>query len=255
VSVPLWVGELASEFWAEAGEEEPFPRQLRRPILRALPLDVIELPGLCVAAVLDWLRQRNVVLALGEPDRPLRGCLVAGKGHGFAFFDRGDSPDEQRFSLAHELAHFLRDYLQPRRRAEARLGPQVRAVFDGERPAHPEERLHALFGAVKVGFHTHLMARDPDGNPDDSAAASEGEADRLAYELLAPAATVLARVGRARDRQRAAIRLLREVFGLPEAQARCYADLLFPPAPPADPLLRRLRIVRNLSNFDGGAGK
>ncbi len=255
MSVPLWVSELASAFWDDVGEEESFPRQLVLPAQLALPLDVVGLPALSVRGVFDWLARRNIELTLADPDRPLRGCLVAARGNGIAFLDSDDSPAEQRFSLAHEVAHFLRDYLQPRRRAEARLGPDVRGVFDGERPARPEERLHALLGAVKLGFHTHLMARDATGAPDGAAAASERDADRLAYELLAPEAVVLGRLGRTRDPRRAAVPLLCEEFGLPEAEARRYAELLFPPPTPIDPLLRRLRVARNLSNFAEDAGK
>jgi hypothetical protein len=236
VSVPLWVRELAAGFWAEAGYEEPFPRELRRAIGRAvLPLTVVPRPALCVAEVLDWLRRAGVACALGEPDRPLRGCLVASRGYGFAFIDAEDSADEQRFSLAHELAHFLRDYLQPRRRAAARLGPQVLEVLDAVRPPRPEERLHALLRGAPIGSHVHLMARHPGGTPEPEAAA-EREADRLAYELLAPADLVRAAARTAPDADEA----LRVRFGLPPAQAADYAALLFPP-PPSDPLMRRLR--------------
>lgn len=257
MSVPLWVSELAAEFWAAAGAEEPFPRQLLRPALRALQLDVVQLPALSVAGVLDWLRRRRVALPLVGPDRALRGCLVAGRGHGVIFIDGDDRSEEQRFSLAHEVAHFLRDYLQPRRRAEARIGPQVRAVFDGERPPTPEERLHGLLGAVKVGFHTHLMARDPAGRPDEATTASERDADRLACELLAPAAAVLARLASSPkgDPYRFLVRVLGEEFGLPEAPARRYAAWLVPSPAAGNPLLRRLREApRNLSNFGGSGG-
>ena len=253
MNVALWVSDLATGFWADAGTQEPFPRQLIGPIRRAVPLDVVSLPRLCVRGVLTWLGQRKIALTLAEPNRALRGCLVAGKGHGLAFLDSEDSPNEQRFSLAHELAHFLHDYLQPRRRAESRLGPQVLAVFDGERPARPEERLHALLGWVKVGFHTHLMARDADGSPDGPTAASERDADRLAYELLAPASVVLARCRP--NRRDTLVSLLREEFGLPERQANRYADLLLPSAPPPDPLLLRLRVAHDLSNFADDDGK
>src|SRR5207245_2962940 len=157
-------------------------------------------------------------------------------------------PEEQCFSLAHELAHFLRDYLQPRRRAAARLGPQVLEVFDGLRPPRPEERLHALLRAVPIGFHTHLMARDAGGVARGAEAAAERDADRLACELLAPAAAVRAALPAGAGRREAAA-VLGAAFGLPAVQAGRYVDLLFPPAPRSDALLRRLRAATDLSNF------
>src|SRR5947209_7799628 len=116
---PFWVQELASAFWAEAGDEA-FPRSLRAPMARALPLSIVSLPDLRVRHIDGWLRRQSVLCALEAHDRALRACLVAFRGHGLIFLDGGDPLDEQRFSLAHELAHFLRDYQQPRARASER---------------------------------------------------------------------------------------------------------------------------------------
>ena len=71
--------------------------------------------------VLEWLRRQGIEFPLTEADRPLRACLVCRRGAGFVFLDGGDDEAEQRFSLAHELAHFLRDYWRPRLLAADRL--------------------------------------------------------------------------------------------------------------------------------------
>ena len=236
MSAPFWVVDLADRFWAEVGEAEPFPRQLCRSIARALPLSVVLLPRLWTANVLDWLRQHEIAYPMLESDRPLRACLFARYGGGFVFIDGSDSEDEQRFSVAHELAHFLRHYWQPRRNATCRLGEQVGEVFDGLRPPTREEDLRSLLSNIPIGFHMHLMSRDEDGGVSSAAiAVAEAEADRLAYELLAPAASVLASATRA-----ALVGRLREVYGLPGMQARAYARQLMPMN--ADPFLARLGI-------------
>jgi hypothetical protein len=242
MNVPLWADDLARAFWREVGAEEPFPRELRRPIARVLPLTVVSLPRLRVALVRDWLRDNGAACPCDEADRPLWACLFAQRGEAFVFLDGTDASDEQRFSLAHELGHFLRDYWQPRRLAGARVGEQVLEVFDAERPPTPGERLDALLARVPLGVHLHLMRRDAHGGFAGAAVAeAERGADRLAYELLAPAAAVSARFGGGSDRA-ALARLLRAEFGLPAAQAEDYAALLLPPAP-ADPLLRRLGLA------------
>jgi hypothetical protein len=238
VSVPLWAAELARTFWTNAGEPEPFPRNLRRSIARAVPLSVVLLPKLSVRAALDWLQNCGLVCELPGEDRPLRACLVARSGHGVALIDGSDGENEQRFSIAHELAHFLRDYWSLRRRIFKRLGAEALQVLDGERSPTPQERLHALLQNVPLGFHLHLMERDSEGNPlTSSIAQAEVDADRLAYELLAPAERVL---GDIHDGKQALLRKLREYYGLPGVQASHYAGVLMPPMK-TDPLLLRLR--------------
>jgi hypothetical protein len=158
-----------------------------------------------------------------------------------ALIDGSDGEDEQRFSIAHELAHFLRDYWSLRRRILNRLGGEALQVLDGERPPTSQERLHALLRDVPLGFHLHLMERDGDGNPLTSAIAqAEDNADRLAYELLAPAEHVLEKSDSIRKPMLEC--KLREFYGFPSVQASRYADLLLPHVK-TDPLLLRLRSV------------
>src|SRR5262249_27630080 len=97
--------------------------------------------GVSVASVGSWFERLAIPLPLNEPDRPLRACLVAWRGEGFAFLDSDAPPAEREFSLAHELSHFLRDYLRPREIVAQRLGKSALEVLDDQRPATPDERL------------------------------------------------------------------------------------------------------------------
>ncbi|HLI26015.1 MAG TPA: ImmA/IrrE family metallo-endopeptidase [Chloroflexota bacterium] len=246
MSAPLWVVEAAAAFWRAAGAEEPFPRALEAAIAWAAPLSIVQLPRLRVAGVAAWLTARGGGELVTVPDRALRACLVAHRGHGFVFLDADDPPDEQRFSLAHELAHFLHDYQQPRERAVARLGPAVLEVLDGARPPTATERIDALLARVELGPHVHFMERTEDGHPAHHViSAAERAADQLAFELLAPEEAVRA-AAMARGRPwtiDALAALLIAVFGLPPTPARQYAALLAPAPPPPDPLLRRLGLA------------
>jgi hypothetical protein len=237
--VPLWVSEAAAAFWEAAGGPEPFPRTLRPAIVRSpLVLTVKELPKLSVRAAERYLSALAIAWR-GGPDRPLRACLAAFAGAGLILLDADDPPAERVFSLAHELAHFLRHYWEPRRRACQRLGDGVASVLDGKRPPTLAERIHALLGSVSLGLQIHLMERGPQWEfLRAEAAAAEEEADRLAYELLAPAAAVAARTGAA-GRARV-VEVLQTVFGLTAERAEEYGRLLLPPAL-EDPLLRLVR--------------
>jgi hypothetical protein len=203
------------------------------------------LPRLRVAGIDAWLRRQSITCGASVRDRPLRACLVARYGQGVVFVDGTDPADEQRFSLAHEVAHFLRDYWQPRALAVERLGPEIFAVLDGERPPRPAERAHALLASVPLGYHVHYMERTEDGHASAEIDRAEHDADRLAFELLAPADAVLEAAGVApADEQRGAVtRLLHDTYGLPSAPAAQYAALLAPAPPRADPFLRRLGLV------------
>jgi hypothetical protein len=224
MSLPVWCAEASARFWAAAGDPPPFPRDLRPAIAGAVPVSVLDLPDLSVDSVRDWFARRGKPVSIDESDRPLQACLVAWRGMGYVFLDAGDDPAEQRFSLAHELAHFLRDYWFPRAAAMDRLGKAVATVLDGGRPATPEERVHAVLRNVRVGPFAHLLRRDATGRPLSPAEReAETAADRLAYELLAPVAAL----GGCGDRAELIARLV-ETFGFPSGPAGQYAALLIP---------------------------
>src|SRR5947208_702339 len=157
MSVPFWIVELAGTFWEMAGMREPFPRSLRGPIARTLPMILIGLPRLRLDAARAWLIDNCVGSLCRTADRRLRACLVAWRGWGYVFLDEADAEDEQRFSLAHELAHFLKHYWQPRREAVRRLGQQILEVYDGRRSPTAAEQLDGLLSESSLGFHVHLM--------------------------------------------------------------------------------------------------
>ena len=223
MTVPFWVVELAACFWERAGEDEAFPRELRRPIARALPVAVVSLPGLRVSSIDAWLERRGVACDIRVGDRLLRACLVARHGHGVIFLDGGDSAEEQRFSLAHETAHFLRHYEEPRLRAAGRLGDRVLEVLDGDRPPEAAERVDSLLAHMRIGAYIHMMERD--AGSARGVGASEQEADLLAFEMLAPAEAI--------EREGARNRLdithvLCGSYGMPVGAAERYAQRLAP---------------------------
>lgn len=228
-----WLVRTAEEFWTRAGGREPFPRNLEQPILWALPLAILKLPRLSVSDVKVWLQRRGIAFRLDGADRPLRGCLVAYGGRGCVLLDGADPEDERRFSLAHETAHFLLDYLQPRERAVAQLGAAILEVFDGLRGPTVDERVDAILGHASIGVHTHLMERHPDGVLGcGRIVGAESRADRLALELLAPAAEVQRRVMRFQQPSSfqggvdLAVEVLTSDFGLPAPVAWPYAKLI-----------------------------
>ncbi|MFZ5448914.1 MAG: ImmA/IrrE family metallo-endopeptidase [Thermodesulfobacteriota bacterium] len=227
------ISARARRFWDLAGVTEPFPRSLERAVAWALPLAVVKLPRLGLLELRSWLERRNLRFPLSVPNRRLRACLIARAGHGFIFLDGSDSDNERRFSLAHELAHFLLDYLDPREQALELLGEAGHEVLDGRRSPTAEERLRGVLHGVKLTTYLHLMDRTAKGAvPQIQILETEDRADRLALELLAPKEAVTARLaGKGVDWYTpTAITLVKETlsqeFGLPEAVAEPYGQML-----------------------------
>lgn len=223
----------AEKFWDQAGIFEPFPRFLERAVAWALPLTVVKLPRLGLLELRDWLERRNIFFSLTIPNRRLRACLIARVGYGFIFLDGSDADDERRFSLAHELAHFILDYLDPREKVLEFLGDAGHEILDGQRAPTAEERLRGVLHSVKLNIYLHLMERTSTGIVERfQVLKAEDRADRLALELLAPQKSVLARLAEKGVDWRSATAhtLVRETlmqeFGLPEAVAEPYGQML-----------------------------
>lgn len=227
---------LVEEFWeALPYEQEAFPRDLARSASLALPLAVRELSCLSLNGVKQWLHARGITHNVEGPNRRLRGCLLAYGGHGFVLIDSSDPDDEQRFTVAHELAHFILDYQEPRRKAIETLGEEIIAVLDGFRLPARIEQLQAILNEAPIGLHVNMMERTALGGYTSRATLdAEERADRLALELLAPAADAWAVMMKLPEAQggshwalqnRSAL-VLQEHYGLPEAQARAYANWL-----------------------------
>ena len=187
MSDAVLIENTAQEFWALTGGAPTYPCDIQTAITLTLPLEVYAVPGLRVSDVLAWTRRVHLAHYMRGRNRRLHGCLMAYRGKGTIFMDAQDLDNEQRFTLAHELAHFLLDYQAPRRRAVAILGPSILPVLDDDRPPTPAERLHAVLSSVPLGVLSHVMERPDDGLPTSVVIDIEDRANRLALELLAPA--------------------------------------------------------------------
>jgi Zn-dependent peptidase ImmA (M78 family) len=230
MTTPLWALDLADDLRGQFRESATYPLPLRRLLRKTdLPLTIEELPRLTVSQV-EWAMRKHVPRwSAGSENRALRACMAANADIAFVFLDADDPEDEQAFSLAHEVAHFLRDHRRPRDRVAHRIGPESLEAVDGKRPATLAERVHAVLRFAPLDLKLCLLTRE-----DRARDEAEQSADVLACELLAPVGTV-----EASDAE-SGLRELCERFGLPPREAREYAARLWP-GPPRDTLAARLR--------------
>ncbi len=183
---------LAREFWAGTGLSKVFPRMIEQAIALKLPLALVKLPLLNGHVVEKWLERRRVTVPFLSDNRDFLGCLVAYRGHGIIFICGTDDLEEQRLTVAHEVAHFLVDYVWPRQQVIQVLGEHISDVLDGLRTATPAERAAAILSHVHLGAHLHVLPRpDADEESDPVVAHAEDRADQLALELVAPRACIV----------------------------------------------------------------
>jgi Zn-dependent peptidase ImmA (M78 family) len=79
------------------------------------PLAVHEIEALDIDKIAAAIRRRGGTFTATTLDRytALAGFLYAHRGGGMIFIERGDSEERRKFSLAHELGHFLNEYYEP----------------------------------------------------------------------------------------------------------------------------------------------
>lgn len=223
----------AEKFWESAGHiKSKCPRDIESAIAWSVPLFVVRIPKLSVHAVENYLRQRQLPAVIGAMDRPLHGCVIAMRGKGVVIVNGTDSPDEVRFTIAHEVSHFLLDYQQPRLMTIEKLGSGIEEVLDGRRPPRPEERIDALLANIQLGLYSHFMHRGNAGSVAGPVLEAESQADRLAFELIAPETAVWQELPKLfysqpyNTRVLTLRRLLLRRFGMPIGAAREYAARL-----------------------------
>lgn len=227
-----WLAHVTENFWSEIGSEIIYPLDLNNIISRSFPLSVITLPLLRVSRVESWFQQQGIPFNFLCQDRSLCGCIIAVRGTGFIFADSSDPDDERRYTVAHEVAHFLLDYLYPRQKVLQLFGDSIRPVLDGERTPTKIEMLDALLSSVKLGTYTDLMPRSYKGDIDQAyILPAEEKADRFALELLAPSERVLSQVAlqdpmTVNEGTQITNQVLTLVYGLPPAVAKKYGAYL-----------------------------
>lgn len=215
-----WILQTAEEFWSMVHRGDSFPRDVLRAAPWVLPVGVVLVPALSLAAVAEYVNRLQVVHPTPRGQYGLHGCIIAYGGRGLILVNRDDTEDEQRFTAAHEVAHFITDYLEPRRVVVRSVGEAALEVLDGVREPSLAERLRAVLSGQRLEAYVHLT-RTHSGEPDP-----ESRADRLALELLAPEEHALMMI-MANPEVSPAL-LLRSKYGLPAAVAAHYARRLRP---------------------------
>ena len=226
VSTEYWAGW----FWRRVGGGKDFPADIGYAAMSALEVYVEEIEGLTTLTASSYAGCVGIRNACGFSERGLRGCLVVRRRGALILVERSDDEAEKRFTIAHEVAHYILEVRRHRERAAERMGRDFSDVLYGPRKATPTERIDAWLNDVRPDKILHFMDRAPGGGYGCARTMdAECVADDLALEILAPrsdmkeALSSLGRMGFT-ETLSAARRIAEKRYGLPGAIAGVYAS-------------------------------
>jgi hypothetical protein len=223
------ITEFAKDFWAGAPDHQSYPRPIERAIAWVLPLAIVRLPTVDIKSVFDWFKFRNIGLCASNDVGKMHGCVVARSGKGILFLDGTNPVNDQRFTIAHECAHFILHYLEPVRRATASFGDVGTDFVDGLETPEFQDRLSAILQRIDLEEYMHFF---PQSEGIDMIR-YEDDADRLALEILCPYES--ARVSLSNKvsnpstelHLELAAEMLESEFGIPKSVSRAYTNWIF----------------------------
>lgn len=224
----------ADWFWKRAGGRSQYPADIGYAASCALAVAVHAAPGLTVRAAAARLSRFGVSLPSQFPsaDRPLRGCIAVGQSGAIILVDGDDSEDERRFTVTHEVSHYILEARVHHDRALRLMGEDHIEILYGSREPTTDERVDAWLKRVRAIPFAHLMDRAPDGGYGcGQTLSAECDADSLAVEMLAPRSEMagVVRANRHMPFRRAvdeAALAARRRYGLPTSIATEYANRL-----------------------------
>jgi len=225
-----YIASIAREFWKQTGLKLNPPYDIQGAVSLILSVDIVCLSKLSIKRIAQWLKNRNIIFSIGIGDRSLHGFILAFKGSGFIFINGTDPEDERRYTIAHEVSHFIIDYKIPREKAIGKIGIGILEVLDGLREPTYEERIDGVLSAVSVQPYMHLLEKSGEGSFIDLRVLdAENDADSLALELLAPSAKIIGEVKKEKRKPVFAefkdkcLTVLMKNYELPESISEQYA--------------------------------
>lgn len=194
------IQQLGLTFWKESLLPINFPINitlLEQAILLTQPISIVKLDRLSLLKITKYLRERGVSINYTLDDKELFGFVLSYNGHAYIFLNGTESSQEQCFTLAHELSHYLIDYKLPREVIIKKYGESIIEALNNKRDFTTKERLLAIINGYTLKQFTYLLDAPAVSAFDRlNVWKAENKADELAMELLAPYKIILQDINR-----------------------------------------------------------
>lgn len=186
------IERIARDFWSKADPAHRRVLDISRAVNIVLPIRIVYIQNLSLVEVDNWLKGRGINIEIDINDRIMHGVILIREGNGFIFVNADDSTIEQRFTIAHEVSHYLLDYQVPRERAMLEVGTEIEKVLNGKDQPDRFQQVKALIKGISIQPYGHLIEKKGNGSFLNWVNFNaENEADYLALELLAPRSMVI----------------------------------------------------------------
>ena len=213
-------------FWKRVGGRFDYPADIAYAATCALDVYVDEVAGLTPVSAAAHIGRGGPRLPDGADERSLHGCVIVGRSGAAILVEKSDDEAEKRFTIAHEVSHYVLEVKQRHERATDRLGREFADTLHGLREATQTERIDAWLNNTRSEAFAHFMDRAPGGRYGCSRMLeAECRADDLALEILAPRSELIAAISLMgfSESLKAAQGISERRFGLPEGVAAWYA--------------------------------
>ena len=223
ISVRYW----SDWFWRRAGGRFSYPADIAYAAMCALDVYVEEVAGLTPVRAAAYVGREGLWILDGADERSLHGCVIIGRSGAAILVEKNEDEAEKRFTVAHEVSHYILEVKQRHNRAADVMGQEFTDTLYGLREATPTERIDAWLNNTHSDALAHFMDRAPGGGYGCSRTLeAECVADDLALEILAPRSELMAAISSVgfSESLKAARRISEGRFGLPEGVAERYAS-------------------------------
>lgn len=181
------IERIAREFWATSYAEFRYNYDIIKVVESSPNVHLIRIPQLNPTKITSWLTSRKIDIPVENNDRSLDGALLIQNGTVIMFIDTAENDIRQRYTLAHQVSHFLLAYQMPKERAIIKLGKEIAAALKDDTEAPVTQLVQSALQGMTGAAYTLLIEKSEDAFPSDRLnLLPESPADTLALELLAP---------------------------------------------------------------------
>lgn len=181
------IERIARKFWATTQAEFRYDYDIVKAVESSLNVHLIRMQQLNPTKIISWLASHNMDIPFESKATHLNGALLIKNDNVIMFIDAAENAVQQRYTLAHQVSHFLLNYQMPKERAIMTLGKEIAQVLSGNTEASVTQLVQSTVSNITGNVYTLLIEKwDESTSFDWELLRTKDPAVSLTLELLAP---------------------------------------------------------------------